>query len=171
MAQSWNRHSHSTKSTSQAGIENDFIIKLEKDPSAPPHVHDQLIRESLANQRCVIVRACHEGPETFSKEEIGADVGGLSRIVQWNGQYNYFKTLVKPFQSDEFSIEDAKAKVSAMSNRESTLGEFIDLSNNPDICGVAKTTCLRSSCPAVIRCVFLIFPPSLIQSVFQPYSG
>jgi hypothetical protein len=85
MAQSWNQQA--TKKTGQPSIEDDFIVKIQNDPSMPQHAPDQFIRECLANQRCVVVQEHLEGPESFSKEEIGADVGGLSRIVQWKGQY------------------------------------------------------------------------------------
>jgi hypothetical protein len=67
---------------------DDFVITLERDPLMPLRVHDEIIREALANQRCVIVPGHLEGPESFSNEEIGADMGWLSRLVQWNGQCN-----------------------------------------------------------------------------------
>jgi hypothetical protein len=81
VAQSWVRQNK--------GVDNDFVVKLEKDPSAPRHAQDQRIRDCLANQSCVIVQECLEGPESFSKAEIGADMGPLSKIVQWSGRYTW----------------------------------------------------------------------------------
>lgn len=63
-----------------------FIIIPERDSSTPLYARDELIRKSLANQLCVIVKGQLEGPEKFSKEEIGAEMGPLSRICQYNGR-------------------------------------------------------------------------------------
>jgi hypothetical protein len=65
---------------------NPFVVIPERDPSTPRHSQDHLIRVHLANQRTVIVKAYLDGPQSFSKEEIGAAKGALNQRVQWHGE-------------------------------------------------------------------------------------
>jgi hypothetical protein len=63
-----------------------FVIIPERDPLMPSFAQDKLIRKSLANQKCVIVKTRLEGPEHFSEQDIGAEMGPLGQICQWHGQ-------------------------------------------------------------------------------------
>jgi hypothetical protein len=72
--------------STSAPDDNPFVVIPERDPSMPLHSQDHLIRGHLANQRCVIMKAELDGPQSFTKEDIGAVKGPLNQPVHWHGE-------------------------------------------------------------------------------------
>lgn len=72
---------------------NRYVVLKSPKLSLPAHSQDDMIRYHLGNGRTVIMKGNSkmEGPRKFDHEEIGAYVGSLSHIVQWQGLYNFHK--------------------------------------------------------------------------------